>query len=69
MNVSGREDNNHLRTKVNGSGIRVSSVNKHWNKPSEDMFSGRAYEVSIGEMQTEPKNVNEKIVDIIHNHI
>ena len=69
MNVSGREDKNHLRTKVNASGIRPSSINKHWKQPSEDIFSGRAYEVSIGEMAPEPRNVNEKIVDIIHNHI
>jgi hypothetical protein len=48
MNVSGREDRNHLRTKVNASGIRSSTVNNKWKEHSDDGFSGRAYEVSIG---------------------
>jgi hypothetical protein len=70
MNVSGREDNNHLRTKVNSSGIKSSSVNNKWKEYSDDIFSGRAYEVSIGEpIMQEHRNVNEKIVDIIHSHI
>ena len=69
MDVSGREDCNHLRTKVNASGIRSSSINRRKKVYNDEMCSGRGYEVSIGDPIMENRDVNDKIVEIIHNHI